>query len=90
MPASDGRGDDLRGLWPAFENLQRRKSREGYCGVALRSMAIWLLRVVRPMRADGVSGTVDEDDGGDRPVSVMLRCSHRGGSTEVSQSKCRL
>src|ERR1019366_3272053 len=29
MPADDGRGSELRGLGPAFENLQGRKSREG-------------------------------------------------------------
>jgi hypothetical protein len=29
MPADDGRRGELRGLGPAFENLQGRKSREG-------------------------------------------------------------
>ena len=37
MPADDGRGSELRGLGPAFENLQGRKSREAMrrgCGAA--------------------------------------------------------
>ena len=32
MPACDGHRGDLRGLGPAFENLQRRRSREGVRG----------------------------------------------------------
>jgi hypothetical protein len=55
MPAEDGRRGEFLGSGPAFENLQRRKSREGIREAVLRgSMAIWLLRVGRPMGADGV------------------------------------
>jgi hypothetical protein len=42
MPADDGRGSELRGLGPAFENLQGRKSREGIrrrCGTLYGDLA---------------------------------------------------
>ena len=42
MPADDGRGSELRGLGPAFENLQGRKSREGIrrrCGALYGDLA---------------------------------------------------
>src|SRR5450759_3230632 len=42
MPADDGRGSELRGLGPAFENLQGRKSREAMrrrCGALYGDLA---------------------------------------------------
>ena len=52
MPARDVQRDELRDLGPAFENLQRRKSRDGKREALPR--LYWLLRVGQPMGADGV------------------------------------
>ena len=55
MTAYDGLRGEIRGWGPAFENLQRRKLREGdTCHGAARSMAIWPRPVGMPMEADGV------------------------------------
>jgi hypothetical protein len=58
MPADDGRLGALRGLGPAFENVQRRKSREAMrrrCGVLYGDLATGrgVADGSRRVRADG-------------------------------------
>ena len=78
MPARDGRRGELGGWGPAFENLQRRKSREGIREAVLR--ALWrfgrgtLSGRWEPM---GLSRTVGEIDTRERPVSVILAYRNR-------------
>ena len=91
MPVRDGRRRELGGLWPASENLQRRKSRERIRKAVPR--ALWRFGFCawdgrsEPM---GLSSTVDANDTRERGVSVILACSNRRRSTDVLQSKCRL
>ena len=73
MPARDGRRRELCGLWPAFANLQRRKSREGIRKAVPRGLwrfgfCGWDCRR-EPM---GLSSTVDANDTRERGVSVIL------------------
>jgi hypothetical protein len=73
MPADDGRRREHRGLGPAFENLQGRKSREWIREAVPR--ALWRFGCCawgsgwEPM---GLSSPVDENGRRARPVSAMF------------------
>jgi hypothetical protein len=76
MPVRDGRHRELGGLWPAFENLQRRKSRKRIRKAVPRALwrfgfCAWDSRS-EPM---GLSSTVDANDTRERGVSVSWRAA---------------
>jgi len=91
MQARDGRRDDLRGLWPAFENLQRRKSREWIRAVVRR--ALWGIEGCawsgfwERMRSSRPAGEVARRA---RTISMLLGRSNQCRSSGIWQSKFRI